>query len=309
MKNIIFKKSILYPSSELVPRITISPFCNSFLQVGEVSDEDVRNCTKYLSSKFSNYKLMSKGREAISVALSFYNLQQDDVVTILTTSGNYYISGCVTKEIEKKCKWSRIITSKTKIIFVNHEFGYPYENICCLKRYGFPIIEDCAHTFFTENENIGLVGDFVIYSLPKSFPMQMGAILTPRKYNLCSDLCNSDLESYILHRLAVFLKDIASIRSRRLYNYHTLEKRLSALGIKSYFTLKDGVIPSVFLFEWSDNIDYPDLKEFMQTNGVESSVFYGKNAFFIPCNDTLSKMEIEYMINLLEYYYNKLNKK
>ena len=51
-----------------------------------------------------------------------------------------------------------------------------------------------------------------------------------------------------------------------------------------------------------EDIDYPTLKELMQRNGVESSVFYGKNAFFVPVHQNLTKEDLDYMIKLLNYY-------
>ena len=49
----------------------------------------------YLDERFSNkhYKYTFNGREAINLALGYYNLRNNDVVTILTTSGDFYISG------------------------------------------------------------------------------------------------------------------------------------------------------------------------------------------------------------------------
>ncbi len=60
-------------------------------------------------------------RGSMSRGHSVGGLPPDDVVTILTTSGNFYISSCVTAEIEKFCKWDREITDQTKVIFVNHK--------------------------------------------------------------------------------------------------------------------------------------------------------------------------------------------
>jgi dTDP-4-amino-4,6-dideoxygalactose transaminase len=135
----------------------------------------------YFKERFKNqnFTYTLTGRLAIQKSLQHYNLQPNDVVTILTTSNNFYISGCVTAEIEKFCKWNREISDKTKLIFVNHEFGVPYENLEELKKYKLPIIEDCAHSFFSEDDKseIGKVGDFAIYSFPKIFPIQIGGLL------------------------------------------------------------------------------------------------------------------------------------
>ena len=74
---------------------------------------------------------------------------------------------------------------ETKVIFVNHEFGYPYHDLIRLKDYKLPIIEDCAGSFFSSDKDgsIGEVGDFVIYSFPKMFPLQVGGLLVS-KHNI-----------------------------------------------------------------------------------------------------------------------------
>ena len=256
-----------------------------------------------------NYKLFPKCRSAIHAALSHYNLRPDDVVSVFTTSGNTYISGCVTKAIEKTCKWSMKIEDNTKVIFVNHEFGYPYQNIEKLEKYGLPVIEDAAHAFFTKDENIGKVGDFVVYSLPKAFPMQLGGVLTSPKGLDCNigEQTSKEVENYIESNYSASSKNMLNTVQKRIENYLYLKQKLELLGITPYFCESkisaNAVVPSVFLFRWHDYIDYPKLKSFMQSNGVESSVFYGKNAFYIPCNDSLSKRELDYMIVLLEYFY------
>lgn len=307
MKNILFSDYIVEPSSELTPAIRIAPFRNVHLQLNNYSEIAMKASFDYLENRFHNYWLVQKGRTAISLALSSFNLSKEDVVTILTTSGNFYISSCVTKEIEKHCQWSREFMPRTKVIFVNHEFGYPYPDVQSLKKYNLPIIEDCAHTFFSENENIGKVGDFIIYSLPKAFPIQLGGILVSSKSGrFFSYRENEKLNTYILSRLSSSIDKLDFIKEHKLSNYQYLATRLLTIGIEPYFPLDRGTVPGVFLFRWLNNMDYSELKIFMQSNGVESSVFYGKNAFFIPCHDGLTEAELDYMCCLLEYYYKNM---
>ncbi len=307
MNNIIFKKHIINASSELTPTIRISPFTTNrmYSDFSFITRKDLIELRESLRERFYSYSFLDKGRTAISVALDHYNLEKDDIVTILTTSGNYYISSCVTNEIEKKCRWSREITDSTKVIFVNHEFGYAYDDIKDIKKYNLPVIEDCAHTFFTTNSNIGQVGDFIIYSLPKAFPMQLGAILSSRKFDLSGIRECEKLKNYIENHLFVNLKRENEIKQKRLFNYELLKDRLACLDIRPFWENKKGTIPGVFLFHWLNNINYPSLKKFMQANGVESSVFYGQNAFFIPLHDLISEDDIEYMCTLLEFFYNQ----
>lgn len=296
---------IINPTIELTPSIRISPFKEDDLLCLN-ADESI--AFQYLSDRFGDYMLTMKARDAICLALSYYNLQPDDVVTIFTTSDNFYISSCVTNSIEKYCLWSREMTDRTKVIFVNHEFGYPYMNLESLLSYGLPVIEDCAHSFVSMDAEYktGTIGDFVIYSLPKFFPMQIGGVLVADKLKLDSlkSKISLEAESYILQHLSLDIHNIASIASIRLDNYRYLQRKLENLGIRPFFPLKDGTVPGVFLFTWMDDLDYSSLKIFMQKNGVESSVFYGKKAFFVPVHHRLRQQHLDYMITLLKYYKN-----
>lgn len=302
-----YNNYIINPTVELTPSIRISPFSENYLLA---LDADETVASQYLLDRFGAFLLTTKARDAICLALSYYKLQPDDIVTIVTTSDNFYISSCVTNSIEKYCLWSRKITERTKLIFVNHEFGYPYMKLESLKDYGLPIIEDCAHAFVSKDaeSKIGTVGDFVIYSLPKFFSMQIGGILVADKLKLDSLKIETPLgvERYVLRHLSLEIHDIVSISSVRLDNYKYLLENLQDWGIRPFFPLEDGTVPGVFLFTWMDDMDYPSLKMFMQANGVESSVFYGKNAFFIPVHHRLKRQHLDYMITLLKYYRNAL---
>lgn len=300
MENILFNNTIIEPSTELVPCIRISPFSNKSIYSPNNENTIVK---RYFDERLDHYIFTKKGREAISLALADINLHSNDIVTILTTSNNFYISSCVTKEIEKFCKWSRKITSQTKALFINHEFGYAYSQLSELKKkYNIPIIEDCAHSFFTQCNDIGNVGDYVIYSLPKAFPIQLGGILKTKRPIKTSQ--NLELESYICNHLYKYIPDIEIIKEKRINNFTLLNKELAPIGITPYFTTNKDNIPGVFLFKWFKNINYAKLKIFMQANGIESSVFYGENAYFIPIHQELSNDEIKYMCELLKYFYN-----
>lgn len=194
MANILFDNIVLEPAVELTPFISIAALNKQDLCVNLLNKTP--RTDNYLSNRFGdNYVFCPKAREGIVIILKELGLRPTDVVTILTTTGSPYISGCVTNAIEEVCKWSRTIELETKVFFVNHEFGYSCEDVAALKKYNLPIIEDCAHSFFTESPDIGKVGDYVIYSLPKPFSMQLGGIIKHK--NKLSYNCPKDIERYI----------------------------------------------------------------------------------------------------------------
>ena len=42
------------------------------------------------------------------------------------------------------------------------------------------------------------------------------------------------------------------------------------------------------MFQTSAGVDLPALKTFAQQHGIESSVFYGEQAFFVPVHERLA---------------------
>lgn len=306
MQNILFRANVIEPSEELTPVIRIAPYSNKYLYRRKADNNEIIKCKEYLEDRFDNYIILPKARVCISECLKYYKLKQDDVVTILTSSGKPYISGCVTKEIEQYCLWTREITSRTKLILVNHEFGYPFKSWNLIKDLNIPIIEDCAYAFGTEDTEMGKYGDFVIYSLPKFFPMQLGAILKSNKIvNIQED---SDIHSYVINSLAQEVPYIEEIKNKRIQNYNYLTQNLSQLGITPFFERENGVIPGTYIFTWGTEVCYPALRKYMEANGVECSVFYGADAFFIPMNHNLEIAELDYMIDLLMFYSNNIKK-
>ena len=302
MSNTVYNNIIVDAFSELVPSLHIAPLDLSKMR----ASEGVCN----LSDIFKTDRCISlhkKARYTITVALEDLYLKKEDVVTILTTSGNFYVSGCVTKAIEAVCQWNREVTNDTKAILVIHEFGYPYKGLSDLKKYGLPIIEDCAYAFFSKDEEIGTIGDYVIYSMPKAFNMQMGGVMISQ--NQIEDCVSQEEREYIVSSLSAQWQDRDAIIHQRIENHNYLAATLAPLGIQPFFELIDGVVPGVFMFRWRDEFDYPVLKEFMQRNGVESSVFYGQHAFFIPTHQNLTEKELDYMVSLLRFYYETCNKK
>ncbi|MCQ2129991.1 MAG: DegT/DnrJ/EryC1/StrS family aminotransferase [Bacteroidales bacterium] len=299
MLNAIFNNIVIGAAEELTPFISISPIDKN--QLFTNLSKETPNADKYLRNRFGDkYLICTKAREGLYIALKELKLSSDDVVTILTTSSNYYISSCVTNTIESVCKWSRELTSRTKVILVNHEFGYAYSNLSRVREYGLPIIEDCAHSFYTQSEDIGKVGDYVIYSLPKAFSMQLGAVLVYRDKVNHEPLDNVD--QYVRSLLDVQVCHISEYVTKRMANYRYFLDELGNIGISPVFELKKGDVPGVFMFQFDQPVDYQQLKFFMRSNGVDSSVFYGKDAFFVPIHQNLSCSELSYICSLIRYF-------
>lgn len=302
---------IINPDPYSQPCYRIGPFrtsdlsFNHLLPASDLIDE-------YFHARFAgkNFIYTENGRRAINLALGFYKLGKDDIVTILTTSGNFYISGCVTKEIEKFCKWSRKFEPETKIIFVNHEFGYPYPDLHQLKKYNIPIIEDCASSFLSEDKNkaIGNIGEFVIYSFPKMFPLQVGGLLVSNLDRPIDKTGQADEEisRYIKNVLSYYIGSREAIIKKRIYNFNYLKEKFESLDLSVRFKDDYGVVPGVFMFKTKYNkIDLPELKKYFYVHGVQCSVFYGEEAFFIPVHQALNECDLLYFYEVTRSFTQK----
>jgi hypothetical protein len=290
---------VLNPDKFYSPSYRISPFRTEDVAANlQLRQSDL--ALKELDRRFAGRKwcFTESGKEGIALALEALALKSGDCITILTTSGNFYISGCVTREIEKVCNWSREIQDNTTALFVNHEFGYPYRNLSELRRYGLPIIEDACHSYLADTSacDMGRVGDFIIFSLPKIFPLQIGGVLSfDPSYNLESRIQRGgEQESYITKVMSHYIPELEITRERRLANYFHLAQLFATLGCYPRFELLPNDVPGVFIFTLPMNIDLAALKEHVIAHGIECSVFYGENAFFIPVHQRLCEDDLAY---------------
>jgi len=299
---------VLNPDPYSLPTYRIGPFQTKDLTENHLLPEN-NLIDEYFHNRFrdSYYSITYNGRAAINMALRSLSLQREDVVTILTTSGNFYISSCVTAEIEKFCRWSRELLPETKAIFVNHEFGYPYRDLARLKEKNLPIIEDCAGSFFSHDKDntIGRTGDFVIYSFPKMFPIQIGGLLVSRHEIEApfDGRMDTNLQQYIKNVLSEAIKQKEQIIARRATNYLKLRDSFGQLGLHERFEFEDGVVPGVFMFT-TDNadIDLAELKKHFWAHGIQSSVFYGERAFFIPVHQSLTPSDLDYFFEVMRAF-------
>lgn len=299
---------ILNPDKYLLPDYKISPFQTKDLLLNSSLPDD-ETVDSYFKSRFEGREFIYtyNGRSALHKALEYYNLQKEDLVTILTSSGNFYVSSCVTGEVEIFCSWNREITPATKVIIVVHEFGYPYPYLNELKKRSIPIIEDCAYTFFSEDQNLtmGKTGDFVVYSFPKMFPMQVGGLLT---YPLTikaeeEQWPQPGMERYIKKVLSYYVHRKKEIIQLRLENYNWLKRELEKVGFEERFELQEGVIPGVFMFKVvNEQVNLPELKEYLFSHGIQCSVFYGEQSFFIPNHQALQESDLRYFILVIQSF-------
>ena len=131
----------------------------------------------------ANTRFMPSGRVALDAVLRSLKLDPADDVLITNSSGQTWISACVTCVVFNHCRPSRVLTPRTRAILVIHEYGYPHphldELIQTARERRIPLIEDCAHSLdsSTDDAPLGSFGDFAIFSLSKVLPVPAGGIL------------------------------------------------------------------------------------------------------------------------------------
>lgn len=126
----------------------------------------------------------STGRAGIGVVCRHLGLRDTDEVYITTTFGAHYVSSTVTCTLFNFCRPSKVLTDKTRLIYIIHDFGVPHPGTARLARLaksrGIPLLEDCAYCVESRHADgrpVGAFADFVIYSLPKVYPVPNGGVV------------------------------------------------------------------------------------------------------------------------------------
>jgi hypothetical protein len=245
---------------------------------------------------FGKYPAITEsGRAALELALIQLQLDPEDEVWIETTTNNFYISGCVTSTIEKFCRWSRKRSNKTKAILINHEFGFAVDNVASYRKFQLPIIEDCAFSFLSDNLDgtVGKYSDFVVVSFPKFLPIPWGGALYSE--NLLSSHTLVE-ERSLISLVNYYANDIDRIRHDRLANYKKLKNWFLCEKFDTTFDLAPYHTPGVFMFDViGEGERLPGIKQELNDGGIQSSIFYGRDAYFIPCHHELDEFDLEYL--------------
>jgi dTDP-4-amino-4,6-dideoxygalactose transaminase len=296
---------VLPPDKSLTPAYRIGPFRTPDI----AANRDLPPSTTiddYFRQRFAgrSFVYCESGRQAINLALRALAPGRSDAVTILTTTGNHYISGCVTREIERFCHWSRTFDGNTRVLLVNHEFGFPYEDLRALREHNLPVIEDAAHSFASENseESVSRIGQFTVYSFPKFFPIQFGGLLVFDPSFKIEEPLSLEAKSALQKVLSAHVGRLEEIRRKRRENFRYLADKFQSIGCPPRFKVTDQTTPGVFMFQTGPDMDLPALKTFVQVHGIESSVFYGEPAFFVPVHERLQHADLDYFFEVVRSF-------
>lgn len=240
--------------------------------------------------------ITSSARKALELVLHQKSGNNQEIC-IQTTSDNFYISGCVTKTIEQKGSWHRSRKDKYDILLVNHEFGYA-DNRALLFKEDF-WIEDCAFSFNSRYSNgirCGALAPYSLFSLSKFFPIQAGGVLVSNKPMESNE--DVDTLNYINNVVGYYFDKIEQWSEARRLMYQYYCKVFNQIGCQGYFPTTHNDVPGVFLFRTPENMDLVALKEYYWKRGIQCSVFYREQAFYLPLNQFTEEWHVDYFADL-----------
>jgi hypothetical protein len=285
------------------PHILISPFSYRSLDEGYSLVTPEHSTTRVIEMVRAHisrdFQFTWSGRAALELVLLDLGVTPDDIITIVLSIGNYYVSGCVTKTIEKHCRWSMKIEPNSKAILVIHEWGVVHRDLSSLKMYGLPIIEDCAYAFAssTSEYKAGSQGNYAIYSLSKFFPVNLGGIAC----GLSSQTsCMEKDEVAYLCSMLHSAGSIDSISTKRRNVWSEMKSLFETVGAAPAFALEEGDIPGVFMFHVHEGVEPDAVKARYTEHGIESSVYYGSRNVFVPCHQNLGQGSIRYIFDVYQ---------
>lgn len=283
------------------PIYRISPYTT---YRNEDTSDYIEDFSSAIAPQTPHVRFLESGRMALSLVLDNLDLRATDEIAIVTSSGNSYISSCVTNTISKYCKYSRSITQQTKCIILIHEFGKFCNFDFDLVPEGCVVIDDFAHAPWVLLTSELIKGDFAIFSLSKFLNIRNGGMLLSKN----EVRGKADLESLLAKR--EFYKSrpkLSSIFDKKKQIYKLYLDFLKKDNVRSYFYYEDYECPGVFLFKIElaeEKLHRVKMK--MQELFIECSVFYGENAFFLPINSNMNVQDVEYICNRFKYFIGEL---
>lgn len=304
-----YEYPIIFHNPDITPQIDVTPFDTQSMSI--LPDLSI-NVDEILKEKFNNrpFTYFPRGKHAIFAILKHLGLTQDDEIFVTTTTGSPYLSIGVTTTVEEVCRWSRKFKDSTKAVILIHEFGFLHpkrreiKKIC--KERNISLIEDCAYSW--HSGDAGSYGDYLIYSLPKYFPVQYGGILVGARFDdkkiwnefYCLDAQKREITK---NQLSSCVKNTKEITKKRRENYKYLEKLFITEGFKPFFNLSEEEGPAVFMLKVESEDKMKEISSRLKHFGIECGVYYHNNAVFLPIHQNLSKNHLNYIFGAVRSMY------
>lgn len=289
------------------PHIRISPFIaqewEKLLSAKISRSSRSTMAPAFWLNKAKDMQFFDSGRSALEGCLLNLHLKRSDEVLIIKNTDGPYISSCVTRTIEKVCRWSQKPSARTKVVLVIHEFGFscPAGRVAAYKNKGIPIIEDCAYALGsrTEGANIGTLGDFAIYSLAKYYPVPFGGILASRtklKPPAATLKLTASDENILRHTIQAAHPLMHKWNTARRQNWERFAYELANTGAAPYFALTRSTVPGAYVAAVPSRFRGEAVKTKMTAAGIESTQYYHQGGFYFPVHQFLTIWEKDYIV-------------
>lgn len=245
------------------------------------------------------------GKAAIHHIMNIMKLKRDDEVCIFTSTGENFVSTCVTGPVFNYCKVSRVVTEKTKALYIIHEFGFPHPDMMKIVALGrkkkIPVIEDCAHTFDSRLNGtlVGNFGDYAIYSITKHLPVSMGGILTGKRLSKRTEYYDVKTAEKVKQEFENYVGYLPEFSERR----RNIDAGLKALFKKygaSYVKSAGDPTPYYTILKTKH---YKEAYADLSPQVAELGRIYIKNWVAIPTQPLAAEEDLRLLIEKLPHYF------
>lgn len=243
------------------------------------------------------------GKGAIHYLVNKYALTRCDEVCIFTSTDSSYVSTCVSATIFNYAKISRVMTEKTRLVYVIHEFGMPFQGISTLagfcKEKNIPLVEDCALAMDSEihGKRIGTFGDYAIYSLSKVFPIDEGGVLVGASLPRDNDFFSDVIDARVRVKFSGYLPYLKPLSERRKYSFKVIRECLPNLEV--IFEFCDCLTPSFVIFKTEK---YQEIYDALRDAGIECGLTHVRNWLCVPTQPLMTAEELTDILEVLIPY-------
>ena len=276
----------------------------------ECGKRNILSVEDYFEKFFGRKVIVTpNGRMAISIILKSLDLKIDDEVYITTTFEKPNVSSCVTSTIFNFCKPSRVLSKRTKAIFLIHEFGVMHprlnELLAVAKDMNIPLIEDCAHTINSKfnGQVVGRSGDYAICSLPKIFPIRHGGLLIGENISYKPTLVQSAIINEVRNIIPKYMYFINEYSNKRRENFQSLAGKFKKISLEPLHKVNEDISPSLFFPLVADR--WEEVIKKISQSGIENALWHGTNIVVLPVHQFLVEDELEYIFQVVKSVYEK----